>query len=540
MGGSEPDPTRDRALVWGLIGIGCALRLAQYLSNRSVSLDESYLALNVIDKSLGDLFGTLDFNQAAPVGFLTLQRLVGVTLGFDERALRLVPLVASVVALLAFWPLARATLDRGAALLALAAFAVMDPLIFYGSIGKQYSVDVAATVVLLLLAVRLDVRRDRGAAAWLAVGGVVAPWLSLPSIFVLATIGGVGLAHALVRHSRPAALRWAACSLFWATSFGAHYLIVRENVGRIRDAFLADEDAYLGASESLSTSGVADAVRDLLDRAQYLVGLEHTSSGEPAVTAEVLGLRIQDLLIVWLLALALLGLVVLARRTPARAALVVGPGLLVGLASAVGAYPLVGRTLLFTIPLVCLVLGGGAFALAGAGSRGWSNRVAVLGAVALTPLLLVPAQHLVQPRVNQGMLDALEALDRERQPADALFVGPGAQYTLAYYLWCGCRDVGIRDAWPFVRGAGGTDQESEAIRSAPPTLAVGRDNERVPASGLRSLEADRVWLLLADDSVPDRREILREARRAGDVRLVRAGDATPNTRAELYLLTRRP
>jgi hypothetical protein len=536
---SDTDPKPGRALVWGLLAVGCALRLAQYLANRSVSLDESYLALNLIERSIGSLVGSLDYNQAAPVGFLALQRLAGVTLGFDERALRLVPLLASLGALFAFWPLARGFVGRGAGTLALAAFAVADPLIFYGSIGKQYSVDVAATVVLLLLAVRLDVARDRRAVPWLALAGAVVVWFSLPSVFVLTTIGGVGLATALLRHERPAMRRWLVCCLTWAGSFAVHFALIRDNVGRIQDAFLADESAYLGTSGSLSSSGVADILRDLLDRAQYLVGLEHTSSGEPALTAEVLGVRIQDLLIVWLLVLAALGLVALGRRAPARAALVAGPGLLAGLASVVGSYPLVGRTLLFAIPLVCLVLGEGASVLVRARARGWTRLTAVVAALALTPLLIVPAQHVLEPRVNQGMLDVLEALDRERRPGDALFVAPGAQYTLGYYLWCDCRDLRLRTAWPFARASGGTDQESTVIRSAAPTLAVGRYDEREPGSGIRSLPAERVWLLLGDVPVRERQAILREARRAGDVRLVRAADAPPNTRAEAYLLTRR-
>ena len=52
---SDTDPKPGRALVWGLLAVGCALRLAQYLANRSVSLDESYLALNLIERSIGTL-----------------------------------------------------------------------------------------------------------------------------------------------------------------------------------------------------------------------------------------------------------------------------------------------------------------------------------------------------------------------------------------------------------------------------------------------------------------------------------------------------
>lgn len=530
--------TRHGAIILGLIGFGCMLRVAQYVANRSVSLDESYLALNVVERSFGSLVGSLDFNQAAPLGFLALQRLAGVTLGFGEHSLRLVPLAASMAALAAFWPLARAILDRGAATLALAAFAVADPLIFYASIGKQYSLDVAATVVLLLLAVRLDLGRGRRATLGLALSGVVAVWLSLSSVFVLAAIGVVGVATALV-HDRRSLRPWLLCCLAWLAAFAPHFALVRGNVGRIQDAFGADESAYLGASGSLSASWPGDLLRDLLDRAQYLVGLEHAASGEPAVTAELAGLRLQDVLVAWLLLVVALGVVSLARRAPTRLALVAAPGLIAGLASIAGSYPLVGRTLLFAMPLVCLVLGAGASVVGRAATLGRRRGGIVVACVALAPLVLVPAQHVVEPRVNQGMADVLETLDRERRDGDALFVAAGAQYTLAYYLWCDCSDLGLRSAWPFERGEGGTDQEAQAIRSALPTLAVGRDNDGAPGALIRSLPSRRVWLVLGDVRVAVRRAILREAARAGDVTLVRVADATPDTRAELYLLTRR-
>jgi hypothetical protein len=57
-----------------LILIGIALRLAQYMANRSLWLDESCLALKILHRSLGQLLEPLDYGQAAPLAFLMVEK----------------------------------------------------------------------------------------------------------------------------------------------------------------------------------------------------------------------------------------------------------------------------------------------------------------------------------------------------------------------------------------------------------------------------------------------------------------------------------
>ena len=63
-----------RHLVYVAVVAGAAFRLAQYLANVSLSLDESLLALNIHHRTFSQLFDQLDFNQAAPPGFLAIQK----------------------------------------------------------------------------------------------------------------------------------------------------------------------------------------------------------------------------------------------------------------------------------------------------------------------------------------------------------------------------------------------------------------------------------------------------------------------------------
>src|SRR5918996_4581189 len=70
--GSEAIARSAKLVVPSLIALALALRLTYYLLNPSLSNDEAQLALNIMHRSYGDLFERLDFNQAAPPGFLLL------------------------------------------------------------------------------------------------------------------------------------------------------------------------------------------------------------------------------------------------------------------------------------------------------------------------------------------------------------------------------------------------------------------------------------------------------------------------------------
>ena len=62
-------------------------------------LYEEMIALNLRDRSIGGLAGTLSLGQAAPYGWLVLQHAMLLAAGTGERALRLIPLVFGVATL---------------------------------------------------------------------------------------------------------------------------------------------------------------------------------------------------------------------------------------------------------------------------------------------------------------------------------------------------------------------------------------------------------------------------------------------------------
>src|SRR5215203_4367575 len=100
----------DSGLVWAsaaLIAIGTALRLRQYLFNRSLWFDETLLSLDIVNGTVADLLRPLDSHQASPVGFVLLEKLAVQVAGTSEYALRFAPLVAGVASLYLFFRVLR-------------------------------------------------------------------------------------------------------------------------------------------------------------------------------------------------------------------------------------------------------------------------------------------------------------------------------------------------------------------------------------------------------------------------------------------------
>jgi predicted membrane-bound mannosyltransferase len=164
---------------------GVALRLRQFLFNRSLWVDEIMLAHNLIHRDIGSLLTEpLTNNQSAAPGFLLAAWSAVTMFGADEYALRLVPLIAGLLVPLLAVVLARHELKSAVAQLAFVALVSFSPvLIFYASEIKQYSSDAFFALAIL---VSVAYRKSRYGTWLLAGTGLVALTSSLPALFVMA------------------------------------------------------------------------------------------------------------------------------------------------------------------------------------------------------------------------------------------------------------------------------------------------------------------------------------------------------------------
>lgn len=148
------------------------MRLWQWSAQTAMWLDEIWIGQNVRDRGIGELlFEPLANRQMAPPGFLASVEIATVVFGMSEAVLRLVPLLASILALLLLWRVARRFLS-GAALAAVLLIAATSPaLIWYAGNAKQYSSDVAFSLLLVWLGLRyLEEPEDLNRA--FAAGGI--------------------------------------------------------------------------------------------------------------------------------------------------------------------------------------------------------------------------------------------------------------------------------------------------------------------------------------------------------------------------------
>ncbi len=201
--GTERDS--KAALRWALLGfmiLGVALRLVRYLQNYPMWCDETMLAANLLGRRSTDLAQPLLYRQVCPVGFLALEWAVVQLFGFSELSLRLIPLVCAVASVPLYHLLARLVLgaQSSSLLLAVALFAVSVAPIRYGAEVKPYATDLLVSLILLSLAVKWMQAPGRLRSLWaLVVVGPLAIAVSLPSVFVIATIASVGVFQVLSR-----------------------------------------------------------------------------------------------------------------------------------------------------------------------------------------------------------------------------------------------------------------------------------------------------------------------------------------------------
>jgi poly-beta-1,6-N-acetyl-D-glucosamine N-deacetylase len=488
------------ALVLAAVVAGWTFRLSQYAANRSLWLDESQLALNILGRSVWTVTQTLDLSQAAPTGFLVLEKLATDAFGSSEYALRLLPLLCGLASLPLFVALSRRVLEPPAQLLATLLFACAAGPIYYASEVKQYSGDLLAALVLMLLAVvllRPTVTRRTAVAA--AATGIVAILISHASVFVA---GGIALVFGVrfVLHRGDAERRSLLAGLAWSACGVLVVLLAISRTAPIEHAVGSGSTAYLHGS---SSNASLHWVRSLLSAQTRSIGYADSGIGS---------------YLHWPVAiLALVGLFSLLVDRRTKALILVAPVLLLAIASALHKYPLFDRTVLFLVPAATLLMAEGVHALARRIPAAGAARVA--GVVAGAAIVALPAayavKHVVEPRQHEEIKTVLEHVREHWRAGDTFFVDDKAQFALRYYLDCSCFSPAERSgrvAWGFAPAPLNGAAEPRALVSRPPHFIVGHaspDDARFPFRQVEALRGRRrVWILSTHASSPTDEQFL--------------------------------
>ena len=401
-------------VAWAIVAAGVLLRGAQYLAHGALFVDEAALALNIVNRSMAGLLQPLDYDQGAPIGFLLVERLAVLAFGNNEFSLRLFPFLAGVGSMFLFREVARRILSPKIAAIALAFFAASDYLIYYSAQVKQYSTDVALTLLVLVMALRF-IAGESTVRRVLAIGlaGVLAVWLSHPAIFVLS---GAGVTLALRAAMRKEWRRFWHVSIagsLWLISFGASYLVsLRGLSGNANLQEYWEREGGFIPLHPLSRSTAKWLGSALL---QFFV--EPMPMEYPIVASVLL----------------LSGCAFLCFKKRTDFFLLLLPMVFAVFASSQHRYPLASRLLLFAVPLAVVLIAAGAELFTEIKGR----YLGVVGYALAVLLLFNPvvsaSYSLVHPRVRENIRPIMEYVRDHRQAGDILYVYHHQKEAFEYY-----------------------------------------------------------------------------------------------------------
>jgi hypothetical protein len=412
----------SRALLWFVVLLGVADRVRTYAVNRSLWLDESFLALNIMGRNMHRLLtAPLDFNQTAPAGFLFVEKAAVEVFDKGEYTLRALPFVCGIIGLLLYPLLARRALGPVGAIIAVALFAFSGPLVYYSSELKPYSGDIAATIAISIMAIaalddRLTVRRGFG----FGLIGFVLIQLTYAGVMAAAGTGAVlltifGLDHRWGRSGPLVALvgTWAAGALVFLFARPGleteQYTRGQGRLGRFAP-FPTSQADITWYSDRVKDVVVGDANFNPTRWPIYLVTL-----------------------------LAIVGTVNLVTRNWRVFTLLAAPVLATVVVSAAHKFPLLARTTLFFVPLLLLLVTNGIVVLA----RRVPRVVGAVAAAFVAGALLVQVSAgggygIAQPYFRSKMKNQLTYVAKHWRAGDVLYVHYSSQYAFGYYSECAC------------------------------------------------------------------------------------------------------
>lgn len=395
-----------KKIAWLIIFFGAFLRISQHLFNRSLWLDEAFVSLNIIHRPYSKLLEALDFNQGGPAGFLTLTKFFVQIFGDSEFVLRLFPFACSLISLFLFYKLVSLCLEPKPALVALSLFAVNEALVSYASEVKQYSSDVAMTLILYLLAFYI-LQNDLTVKSTIASSliGALIIWFSHPAIFVLIGVGITLFVILVNKKLWKKVDKLFICFFVWVLSFVLLYLA---NLSKLN----ANAIEYFGIDSFMPFPPDFDWVyKKLKDVFDFMQLKQHDLP--------------QTLFVI--------GAVYMFFKKRAQFFLITSAIPATLIVSSFHKYPFVHRLLLFLVPLYLIYIGEGTEWFFNLTSKISPLLPIVLAGFLLYQPLQIEIDHLYHPRTSQEIKPVLSFIKEHEREGDLIYVYHSAQYAFKCY-----------------------------------------------------------------------------------------------------------
>jgi hypothetical protein len=461
---------RIRPLAVLVVLAGIALRVALWLVDRNLWLDEVRVAANILDRSWSGLFAPLDFSQSAPLLFLFSVKGCVTAFGISEQVFRLVPLVASVAQLVVFWRLSARLLPPVGALVAVGFCAFSERLLYFSAELKQYGAESLVVTLLVFLALRWFDQPENRRSRWLLVAcGSISILFSHTTVFVLAGIVGAALCLPPAQRARlitPA--HSLAFGLSWVPLFLANYFWVI--AGNYQDELMINFWAN-------TYPGLPLGSHDWTRWVGLLKGAVHYHE-LPMRTMQVL------------LLLGAPGFLWLAGKRDVRLLIVALPIAIYWMAGMAHKAPFFGRLLVFLHPAVILAAALSLVESSRLAARLPLGRLVPIGCLLFALNALAKQFTALPAPIEQNTaVDALAEVKRAARSGDVLYVSNYAVSTHRAYAHFARYPAGLT----IVEGT-----RKVAWRTIPFEPARATMDRETFLTGLKQLDvgAGRVWLVL--------------------------------------------
>ena len=381
------------------IFMGLILRIRSFITGRSLWLDEAMLALNILNRSFGGLFQQpMEYGQSSPIGYVISVKAITLIFGDSEYSLRLYSLIAGCFALILIAIVSRNTLGKAGGLIALVLFAFNPDLIYYSSETKQYISDVITTLILIwLLQRQLRIQATKKDFVFLGIAGAIILWFSHPIVFVAAGVGITLFLHYWINKDRERQLATMLCGLAWGISLILLYFVNLRHL----------------ASSELLLSYWQEGFMEL--KLGWFVSIWQGFVEDP------LGFRVNAFVV---FVFFIVGLSYLTKQKWQMSSVIIITFTLAFIASGLHKYSLLGRMMLFAIPLIVIVITAG---IAGIGSL-FKHRYLSLALQILCILYFmwmpfkVSLDEFVEPTYREHIKPTLEYLVDYKRDGDLIYV----------------------------------------------------------------------------------------------------------------------
>lgn len=403
-------------LPWIIILIGVALRLGLYLANNSLWVDESFIAVNIVDKSFSEFLKPLDCKQVAPFGFLIIEKFLVQSFGNNEYILRLFPLIAGIISLFLFYKVAKHSIKKEAVVIALGLFAFSSYLIRYSSEVKQYSSDVAVTLLLYTVAIFLLSQGSKiKHIVFFGATGIIAMWISHPSVFVLAGIGASLFLFFSVKRDWIKLGQLSIVYLIWLLSFATFYFVSSVDTSSTIEWMRQGWTSSFMPFPPSSVSDVTWFIDTFFDIFKNPVGVHF--QGIAAFTF-------------------IIGCVSMLSKNKLLFIMLLSPIFITLLVSGLHMYPFSGRLLLFIVPSMLLFIAEGTEYI----RYKIKHNSAIVGIILIGILFLRPISNSISMQISSNQFTITENIrpvmryiKEHKKDGDILYLYYSSQYAFKYY-----------------------------------------------------------------------------------------------------------